>query len=112
MALLNVENEEEIAYRILRSPTLDTVKKVEDTIKKYNAECTKRKIWERLPKKVMWRTYLSILDYLEEISKIMITKDGIVVYIWNPELAKKYIKKKGIKYLRKNKKSHGKKSNN
>ena len=78
--------------RLFRSPTLDTVLMIEATIKKYSGEFTRRKIWQRLPRKVMWQTYTTVLNYLENINKIAISKKGIVVYIWNPELAKKFMK--------------------
>ena len=72
-----------------RSPTLETVKMVEETIKENSAEFKKTQIWEKLPKKVMWPTYLIILEHLEEINKIILSDNGIITYIWNPELARK-----------------------
>ncbi|MBR9704535.1 hypothetical protein GOV12_03930 [Candidatus Pacearchaeota archaeon] len=74
---------------MFRSPTLETVKMVEITIHKYSGEFKKTQLWEKLPKKVMWPTYLIILDYLEEINKIITGDDGIITYIWNPNLLKK-----------------------
>lgn len=79
---------------LFRSPTLETIKMVEKTIKKYSGEFKKTQIWEKLPKKVMWSTYLTILNYLEEINKIIISDDGIISYIWNPKLAKKLFLRK------------------
>lgn len=73
-----------------RSPTLETVYMVEKTIDKYSGEYNKTKVWKKLPKKVMWQTYIKIINYLEEINKIAIAREGILVYIWNPELVKKY----------------------
>jgi len=70
-----------------RSPTLETIKMVEETISEYNGEFKKTQIWEKLPRKVMWPTFLTILNYLEEINKIVISDDGIITYIWNPRLA-------------------------
>lgn len=78
--------------QLFRSPTLDTVLMVERTIDKYSGEFTRRKIWLKLPRKVMWQTYVRILGYLESINKIAISKKGIVVFIWNPELAKKFMR--------------------
>ena len=75
--------------RLFRSPTLETVRMVEKTIEKYSGEFKKTQIWEKLPRKVMWPTYLVILDYLEEKNHIIISDDGIITYIWNPELASK-----------------------
>jgi len=81
-----------------RSPTLDTVLMVEKTIEKYSGEYNRTEIWKRLPRKVMWQTYLIILGYLENINKIGIAGDGILIYLWNPKLAKKYMNMKGVKY--------------
>ena len=81
----------------VRSPTLDTVLMVEKTIEKYSGEYNRTKLWKNLPKKVMWQTYLVILEYLESINKIAIDKEGKIVYIWNPVLAKKLRSRKEIK---------------
>ena len=73
-----------------RYPNLQTVLMVDKFIKDNSMFYTKREIFNKLPKKMLWGTYKVIIDYLEEILKIMIEKDdGIVSYIWNPELLKK-----------------------
>lgn len=81
---------------IARSPTLDTVLMAEKVIEKYSGEFNRTEIWKKLPKKVMWQTYLVILDYLQSVNKIAISKTGILVYIWSPEVAKRFMKKKGL----------------
>ena len=81
---------------IARSPTLDTV--IIKTIEKYSAEFNRTELWKRLPRKVMWQTYLLVLDYLQSINKIGIANNGVIVYIWNPELSKKYRNMKGVSY--------------
>ncbi len=86
------KNDEQDIVRLFRSPTLDTVLMVEETVKKNSGEFTRRKIWLKLPRKVMWQTYVKIIEYLESINKIIISKEGIVVYIWNPKLAEKFLK--------------------
>lgn len=73
----------------LRSPTLETVKMVEETIDEHSGEFNKTQIWEKLPRKIMWPTFNTILDYLEEINKIIISDNGIITWIWNPELVKR-----------------------
>ncbi len=75
--------------QLFRSPTLDTVNMVEKTVAKYSGEFKKTQLWEKLPRKVMWPTFVTILDYLEEINKIVISDEGIITYIWNPNLASK-----------------------
>ena len=81
----------------VRSPTLDTVLMVEKTIDKYSGEFNRTELWKKLPKKVMWQTYLVVLDYLQDINKIAIDKIGNIAYIWNPSLAKKLASRKEIK---------------
>ena len=80
-----------------RSPTLDTVLMVEKTIEKYSGEFNRTELWKKLPKKVMWQTFLVILDYLDSISKIAFDREGKIAYIWNPSLAKKLRLRKEIK---------------
>jgi len=71
----------------IRSPTLDTVLMIEKTIEEYSGEFNRTELWKKLPKKVMWQTYLIVLDYLQSINKIGWDKNGVVVYLWNPKLA-------------------------
>ena len=80
-----------------RSPTLDTVIMVEKTIEEYSGEFNRTELWKKLPKKVMWQTYLIILDYLQEINKIAADREGKIGYIWNPRLAKMLRKRREIK---------------
>src|SRR3989344_8639459 len=67
------------------SPTLDSIMMVEETIRKYSQECGKYQLWQKLPKKMMYQTYLTILDYLTSSNKIIIDKDGCIIWIWNPK---------------------------
>ena len=92
--LKNKNNEERKIVRFFRSPTLETVKMVEEIIKKYSGEFKKTQIWEKLPRKVMWPTYLIILDYLEDSNKIIISDKRIITYIWNPKGVRKYLTRK------------------
>ncbi len=76
---------------ILHSPTLASVLMVEKTIQKYSQECGKYQLWKKLPKKMMYQTFQVILDYLEQSGKIMIDKDGCVIWTYNPQRIKKLI---------------------
>lgn len=80
----------------VRSPTLDTVLMVEKAIEKHSGELNRTELWKSLPRKVMWQTYLVILDYLESINKIAFDRESKVAYIWNPPLAKLLRKRKEI----------------
>ncbi len=79
-----------------RSPTLDTVLMVERTIKEYSGEFNRTEIWKKLPKQVMWQTFIVVLEYLESINKIATDKEGKIAYIWNPILANKLRSRKEI----------------
>jgi hypothetical protein len=79
-----------------RSPTLETVLMIEKAIEQRSAECTKTQLWKSLPRKVMWQTYLVALEYLESINKITVSRNGILVYIWNPQLARRMRNRKEI----------------
>jgi len=82
---------------IARSPTLQTVLMVEKFIEEHSGEYKKTELFNKLPKKVMWQTFQVIMEYLERSYKIIIEKDGKVVYIWNPEFYEKIKNRKEIK---------------
>ncbi len=77
--------------KVLHYPRLDTVLMVEKAIREHGEYPTKKELWQSLPKKVMYQTFNLILDYLEESNKILIDKDGAIVWIWNPELVKRLV---------------------
>ncbi len=81
---------------ILHSPTLESVIMVEKTIAKYSAECGKYQLWKKLPKKMMYQTFLVIINYLRESGKIIIDRDGCIIWIWNPKKIRELESKKLI----------------
>lgn len=87
----------ELENPFVRSPTLDTVRMVENCIEENSGEWNRTELWKNLPKKVMWQTFLVILDYLESINKVAFDKEGKIAYIWNPNLAYKLRNRKGNK---------------
>ena len=84
---------------IVRSPRLETVLMVEKFIKEHNGEYKKTELFQKLPKKMMWGTFNIILKYLYDNNKILMDQDGYIVYIWNPELAKRFINRKRYWFL-------------
>ena len=80
----------------VRSPTLDTVLMVERTIDAHSGEYNRTELWKNLPRKVMWQTFLVILEYLQSINKIALDKEEKIAYIWNPNLAKSLRHRKEI----------------
>ena len=81
---------------ILHSPTLESVIMVEKTIQKYSQECGKYQLWKKLPKKMMYQTFQTILEYLRQSGKIMIDKDGCIFWTYDPDGIKKILEK-GLK---------------
>jgi hypothetical protein len=69
-------------------PRLDSVLMVEDTVKKLGYYPTKNQLWRALPKSMMWQTFNVILDYLRKSNKILIDKNGEIVWIFadNPKI--------------------------
>ncbi|MAG08267.1 hypothetical protein CMO89_02245 [Candidatus Woesearchaeota archaeon] len=76
---------------ILHSPTLESVIMVEKTIQEHSQQCGKYQLWKKLPRKMMYQTFQVILDYLEESGKIIIDKDGCIIWTYNPERIKRII---------------------
>ncbi len=83
---------------ILRYPRLDTVLMVEEAIQKAEEYPTKAELWRSLPKKTMYQTFNLILDYLEYSGKILIDKDGAIIWIWNPKLVEHYTKRPDLRW--------------
>jgi hypothetical protein len=79
---------------ITRSPRLETVIMVEKFIKENSGEFKKTELFNKLPKKIMWGTFNVILQYLYNDGKIGMDKNGVITYIWNPELIKRFINRK------------------
>jgi len=76
---------------ILHSPTLESVLMVERAIQKHSQECGKYQMWKKLPKKMMYQTFQVILNYLEQSGKIILDKDGCVIWTFNPKRIKRLI---------------------
>lgn len=80
----------------IHSPQLDTIIMVEEKIQEMNYP-KKTELWRALPKKVMYQTFCVIIDYLEHSGKILIDKDGSIIWTWNPELIKNVLSS-GVKF--------------
>jgi|TARA_B100001971_G_C18157485_1_gene519411 hypothetical protein len=77
--------------KILHYPRLDSVLMVERQIYDTSGTYTKKQLWERLPRKMMYQTFSVVIDYLLYSRKIAVDKEGKIAWIWNPELVKKYL---------------------
>ncbi len=65
-------------YSEQRSPTLNTVLMVEDTLMKAGEVLTIGKLKRMLPKQVMHQTLMAVIDYLEYSGKIVIHDDEVL----------------------------------
>ncbi len=65
-------------YSEQRSPTLNTVLMVEETLSKAGELLTIGKLKRLLPKQVMHQTLMAIIDYLEYSGKIVVHDDKLL----------------------------------
>jgi len=79
-----------------RYPRLDTVLMVETALFRYKSDKKLSWIWKKLPKKVMWTTFITIVDYLEYSGKIHVEKDKTVSWLWDPEGVRKILSNKKL----------------
>ncbi len=80
-------------------PRLDTIEMVEDIISDKKEFSSKNRLWRALPKQVQYKTFTTILDYLEKSNKIMYDKKGAILWIFadNPKLKKLHMKSKVLR---------------
>lgn len=81
---------------LLHSPTLESVIMVEKTANKYSQEYTRYQLWKKLPRKMMYQTYMAILDYLEDSGKIITDNEGHLIWAHDPSGIQKILSK-GVK---------------
>ena len=77
---------------VLHYPRLDTVMMVEKQIQKSSNYPTKNQLWRSLPKQVQYQTLTFIVNYLEELGKIII-KDNQIIWVWDPKGVKEMLAK-------------------
>lgn len=75
---------------ITHSPTLNTIQTVEGTIRKNQVFNTKQELIRSLPKSMQYGTLQTILQYLIDSNKIVIEKDGTIIWTFvdTPEARK------------------------
>ena len=86
----------EFKPRILdRFPRLETDLMVEKALFQYRSNKTITEIGKPLPKKVMWTTFITILDYLEYSGKIHVEPNKTITWLWDPEGIER-LRRKGL----------------
>ncbi len=81
-------------YAEQRSPTLNTVLMVEETLMRAEGTMTIAELKRRLPKQIMHQTLIGIIDYLDYSGKVTF-HDNQVLWTFNP--VSKLRKKKGLR---------------
>lgn len=87
--MLEIRDDTEIRH--VHQPKLDTIRMVEVFIKEHSGEFKKKALWQHLPKKMMYQTFCNTIEYLIESNKIAADKKGYIIWVWDPEIAKKYL---------------------
>jgi hypothetical protein len=84
--------------RILHYPRLDSVLNVERLIYDNSGEFTKKGLWIKLPKKMMYQTFSVIIDYLLYSNKIAVDREGKICWTYNPKLVRKYLARPDLQW--------------
>ncbi len=87
----------ELSCKVAHYPRLDTVIMVAEALKKIGP-CTKTGLSKKLKKAVMWPTLTVILEYFETMGFVIKDKQGRIVWIYNPEMVRKYGKRKDLRW--------------
>ncbi|MFC1733349.1 hypothetical protein ACFL6I_23870 [candidate division KSB1 bacterium] len=66
---------------MLRTPRLTTIDMVRETIKQHNSECSVYQLWKKLPKRMMYQTFKTILRRLEDNNEIITGENRKITYI-------------------------------
>jgi len=82
--------------KVLHYPRLDSILMVEKTIKKKNGLLGKKKLWNSLPKKMMYQTFSLILDYLVSLDRVSID-NGKIVLLREDKIYKSKKRSKGMR---------------
>jgi hypothetical protein len=83
--------------KAVHSPQLDTILMVESFIKEHSGEYKKRALWEKMPRKIMYQTFSTIISYLQDSGKIATDADKKICWIYNPELIQRFVNSANLK---------------
>lgn len=72
---------------------------LEGIIRNHSGDCKKTGIWKKMSKKIRYQAFCKIFDKLIESGKIVVSREGIVVWVHNPKLVEKYLKRTDLSYI-------------
>ncbi len=79
------------------SPTLDKIRMIEEFVQEHSGEFRRRALWSSLPRKMMYQTFKTAIEYLIESNKIALDADGKVCWIFDPELIRYYMAREDLR---------------
>lgn len=86
--------------KIIHYPRLDNVLIVEKLIFDTSGTYSKKQLWERLPKKMMYQTFSVITDYLLYSGKIAVDSERKICWIWDSKGVEEYLRKHHLEWKR------------
>ena len=72
--------------KIIHYPRLDNVLMVEKVIYENSGAFSKKQLWDKLPRKMMYQTFSAIIDYLIYSGKIFVNNRGVIIWVSNMQL--------------------------
>ena len=72
--------------KIIHYPRLDNVLMVERVIYENSGAFSKKQLWDKLPRKMMYQTFSAIIDYLIYSGKIFIDSMGKIIWVSGMQL--------------------------
>ncbi|HIJ05855.1 MAG: Uncharacterized protein XE11_0002 [Methanomicrobiales archaeon 53_19] len=79
------------------SPPLDSIRMIEEFVQEHSGEFRRRALWSSLPRKMMYQTFKTAIEYLIESNKIALDADGNVCWIFDPELIRYYMAREDLR---------------
>lgn len=88
-AMYNIIEATELYLEVCYSFSLEEVELVEQFIRQSKKDYTIKQLWKQLANKMHYLTFDAIINYLLE-DKIVLSRKGYIIWIWDPEGIKKY----------------------
>ncbi len=70
---------------------------IEEFVQDHSGEFRRRALWSSLPRKMMYQTFKTAIEYLIESNKITLDANGKVCWIFNPELVRYYMAREDLR---------------
>lgn len=75
----------------------NSIRMIGEFVQEHSGELRRRALWSSLPRKMMYRTFKTAIEYLIESHKITPDANGNVCWIFNPELVRYYMAREDLR---------------